>query len=123
MRQVLIAALLSLLGCPSGNSAEWNMPGVLSPEGWAKARVVEFDFGPGERHSQVLISFDGGVCGSGSVSADGIDLGLQLAWVDATTLEVAHPADVALEPAPAARELPSRHQCGDRVVWVQSRRL
>lgn len=42
----------------------------------------------------VLLSFDGGRCGSGAVHSKAPRPDFELRWLDATTLEVAHARDV-----------------------------
>jgi hypothetical protein len=53
-------------------------------------------------------------CGIGAVSAQGRFLGLQLRWIDPTTLEVIHPRNV-----PTSRNASGEYlQCGPRKVHV-----
>jgi hypothetical protein len=61
-----------------------------------------------------MLSFDNDTCGRGSVSVDGTGLGLELRWIEPTTLQVAHSESVALEPGPDGEYL----QCGSRKVRV-----
>ena len=61
-----------------------------------------------------MLSFDKGICGRGSVSANGISLGLELRWIEAATLQVTHPESVALEMSPDGEYL----QCRNRRVRV-----
>jgi hypothetical protein len=61
-----------------------------------------------------MLSFDGGTCERGSVTANGTGLGLELHWIEPTTLQVTHPESVALEPSPSGEHL----QCGSRKVRV-----
>jgi hypothetical protein len=120
MKGTLTAVAFSLAAaCSSENFADWNEPGVLSPDGRAKARLLHIDGSPS---SQVYISFDRGRCGGGSISAAGRNPDVTLSWQDATTLEISAAADLALEPAPASRELEHRVQCYDHVVDVVVRR-
>jgi len=113
-----VASLLAS-ACSSENLADWNEPGVLSPDGRAKARLIHIDDSPS---SQVYVSFDHGRCGAGSISAAGAHPDVTLSWRDSTTLEVSAPADLPLEPAPASRELEHRVQCFDHIVQVVVRR-
>ena len=85
---------------------------VVSPAGWCKAYVADFDFGEGT--SQVLLSFDDGRCGSGAVSFRGRRVDLGLRWIDSTTLEVAYPRDVQPERNASGEVI----QCLDRKVRV-----
>lgn len=64
-----------------------------------------------------MLSFDQGTCERGSVSADGVGLGLELRWTEAATLQVTHAESVVLEPSPDGEYL----QCGDRKVRVMLR--
>jgi hypothetical protein len=66
---------------------------VPSPSGWCEAYIVEW----GDDNSQVMLEFDGGACGSGAVSAFGKGPGLQLRWLDPTTVEVQHSAGVKMD--------------------------
>lgn len=66
---------------------------VPSPSGWCEAYIVEW----GDDNSQVMLEFDGGACGSGAVSAFGKEPGLQLRWLDSTTVEVQHAKGVQME--------------------------
>ena len=63
---------------------------IRSPAGWCVASTVEIDAGKGSQNTQVFLAFDGG-CGAGAVAFDGLNLGLQLRWLDDTSLEVGHP--------------------------------
>jgi len=66
---------------------------VASPSGWCEAYIVEWS----DDNSQVMLDFDGGACGSGAVSALGKAPCLQLRWLDPTTVEVQHAADVRMQ--------------------------
>jgi hypothetical protein len=116
---LLPVALCIASACSSENLAGWNAPGLLSPDGRAKARVMHIEGSPS---AQVYISFDQGRCGAGSISAPGPNPDITLSWRDTTTLEVSAPAGLALEPAPASRELEHQVQCYDQVVQVVVRR-
>ena len=118
-RWLLAGVSVIAFACSSENLADWNQPGVLSPDGTAKARVVHIE---GSTSSQVYISFDRGRCGAGSISAPGPDPDLTLSWRDSATLEVSAPAGLFLDPAPASHELEHRVQCHDRIVQVVVRR-
>ncbi|MCP4004911.1 MAG: hypothetical protein GY725_12020 [bacterium] len=113
IRAVLLATVVAV-SCSSENLADWNEPGVLSPEGWAKARVLEFELDHDPPHSQVYVTFDRGKCGGGSYSASGVGLDLTLQWLDAETLEVSHPAHVQFDSIPSGAQL----QCLNRKVRV-----
>ena len=96
---LLVVGAINWVGCDSRTTSQ---PGtgesahVPSPSGWCEAYVVEFDFGPNGQTTQVMLSFDGGQGGAGAVSAPGLKLGLNLRWLDPTTLEVEHPKGVQL---------------------------
>jgi hypothetical protein len=62
-----------------------------------------------------MLSFDAGMCGLGSVSADGTNLGLELRWVEPTILQVTYPESVDLKQPPGGGE---DMQCGKRRVKV-----
>jgi hypothetical protein len=61
-----------------------------------------------------MLSFDGGTCEMGTVTANGTSLGLELRWIEPTTLQVSHPESVALESGPSGEYL----QCGSRKVRI-----
>ena len=113
IRAVLIASVVAV-GCSSENLADWNEPGELSPEGWAKARILELDFEGATPHSQVWVTFDRGRCGAGSYSTSGVGLNLELRWRDPTTLEVLHPAGMQFDSSASGAQL----QCLSRKVRV-----
>jgi hypothetical protein len=115
MRWPILISIAFAAAC--GNVADWNAPGIVSPGGWAKARVMELDSGDAGS-SQLYISFDKGRCGAGSISATGVGLDMRLAWLDDHTLQVSVPKDLALSPAPASRTLSHRVQCLSRKVDV-----
>src|SRR2546425_477025 len=112
----VIAILATLLACsksqPAFNTRELSH--VASPAGWCVASVVVFDGSPASSNTQVLLSFDGGKCGSGAVSFDRADVPLELRWVDATTLEVRYPKDAT----PVRNASGEFLQCFDRRVHV-----
>jgi hypothetical protein len=87
---------------------------VASPAGWVEAYVEEWRTGPSNGNTQVMLSFDNDRCGSGAVSAQGRNLGLQLRWIDPTTLEVTHPDNVVMSRNASGEYL----QCGPRKVHV-----
>jgi hypothetical protein len=110
-----VAALIFSAACSTENLADWNQPGVLSPDGNAKARVLSMS-----GTYQVYISFDRGSCGAGSVSARSAAASdLQLAWRDPHTLEVSAPHSLKLDTAPGSHNLNHRVQCRERVVRVE----
>jgi hypothetical protein len=111
---LLLAVVPTLTSCSPSPEFE---PGarVASPNGWAEAYVLEWSYGPDNGRTQVMLSFDGGMCGRGSVSANGTSLGLELRWVEPTTLQVTYPESVDLEqPAGGGEDM----QCGKRKVKV-----
>jgi hypothetical protein len=118
-RWLLASTLAIAFACSSENLADWNQPGVLSPDGNAKARVVHIEGSPS---SQVYISFDRGRCGAASISAPGADPDITLSWRDSSTLEVSAPSDLALQLSPASRTLDHPVQCYDHSVQVVVRR-
>ena len=107
------------MSCAARNPDDWNQPGALSPDGRAKARVIHIE---GSSSSQILLSFDGGRCGGGSISAAGSTPDLELSWRDTSTLEVGAPESLQLEPAPSSRTLDHTVQCLDKIVRVVTRR-
>jgi len=113
VRVVAAGFTIGALACASENLADWNQPGLLSPNGRAKARVMQMD-----SVSQVWISFDRGRCGGGSVSTLRPNADIGLSWRDSMTLEVSVPVDLALQPAPASSQLDHRVQCYGDVVNV-----
>jgi hypothetical protein len=118
-RWLLASSLVIAFACSSENLADWNQPGVLSPDGNAKARLIHIEGSPS---SQVYISFDRGRCGAGSISTPGLDPDITLSWRDSSTLEVSASSDLALQPAPASRTLEHQVQCYERSVQVVVRR-
>jgi hypothetical protein len=100
-------------GCASENVAERSDRGLISPNGRASARVTQI-----ANVTQVFIAFDGGRCGSGSVSTLTPNPDIVLSWRDSTTLVVSVPKQLALMPAPAERQLDHRAQCSSDVVDV-----
>lgn len=87
---------------------------VASPNGWVEAYVLEWSYGPNNGRTQVMLSFDAGMGGCGSVSANGTSLGLELRWVEPTTLQVTYPESVVLEQPPGGADI----QCRNRKVKV-----
>ena len=63
---------------------------TLSPDGEVMATVYHSDSANGG-HTQLGLYFDQLGCGTGATSWDGYDLGIELHWVDAGTLQVAYP--------------------------------
>jgi hypothetical protein len=118
MRQILLT-LPFVVACGSaGNSADWDTPGLVSPAGWAKARVSDLSFDERRPWSQVSISFDGGQCGTGSFAFALPPDEIQLRWSDAESLVVTYPAGVVPSPPAGASRTVARHQCLNRVVEV-----
>jgi hypothetical protein len=68
MRLSVAGLAVAALTCGAENLEEWNQPGVLSPNGQAKARLIKID-----TVTQVFISFNRGRCGGGSVSTNSPD--------------------------------------------------
>jgi hypothetical protein len=112
----LFAIFVSLFACSKAPPAftTREISHVASPAGGCVASVVVFDGSPGGSNTQVLLSFDGGKCGSGAVSFDRADVPLELRWLDATTLEVRHPKDAT----PIRNASGEFLQCFDRKVHV-----
>jgi hypothetical protein len=121
LRTYSVLAVLILGVACSQSAAEWNKPGLLSPDGRAKARVAHGD-GVTLVASQVFITLDRGRCGAGSVSSSDTRADIALSWRDSMTLEVSVPDTLHLDPAPASRTLGHRVQCHDHVVDVVVRR-
>jgi hypothetical protein len=109
---LLLAVVSSLISCSSPEFKESVR--VASPNGWVEAYVLEWSYGQGNGRTQVMLAFDGGRCGRGSVSANGIGLGLKLRWVEPATLQITHPESVDLERSPGGEDV----QCGNRKVRV-----
>lgn len=111
-----LAVVPSLISCSSPESELKFKEGarVVSPNGWVEAYVVEWTYGSGEGRTQVMLSFDEGWCGRGSVSANGTGLGLGLRWVEPDTLQVTYPTSVDLQQPPGGDNM----QCGKRKVRV-----
>lgn len=107
-----LAVVPSLISCSSPEFKEGAR--VASPNGWVEAYVLEWSHGPGNGRTQVMLSFDEGRCGRGSVSANGIGLGVDLRWIEPTTLQVSYPESVDLERGPGGEDV----QCGNRKVRV-----
>lgn len=119
--RLLIASLLTLaLACSPRSHPAPGLSGLLSPDGRASARLMRLD--AGTPSTQVLVSMDQGRCSGGSVSSTDSNPDLRLSWLDATTLEVSAPAWVALDPAPASKDLDHSIQCDSQVINVRVRR-
>lgn len=104
-----------LQGCPSqSNGKVREVMKTASPSGDVVAQIVEIERGPESSNTQVILSFDGGRCGSGAVSTNGIRVGLSTRWVDDRTLEVTYPKGRAMERNASGEIL----QCRDRMVRV-----
>lgn len=86
------ALVLAVVFFVQSRGASDSRPRVRSPAGWCDAYVVRLS----ETNAQVMLDFDHGSCGSGAVSALGDAPALEIRWLDATTLEVAHAASVAM---------------------------
>ena len=109
------AGLILSAACSTGNAADWNQPGALSPDGTAKARLLDMSGA-----YQVYISFDRGSCGAGSISARGAaPSDIKLAWRNSETLEASVPRGLKLDTPPGATSLVHRVECRDRVVHVE----
>jgi len=122
MRLLLaLPLLISCAACSSRSEAAWNEPGLLSPNGRAKARVQHGD-GVSLVATQVFLTLDRGRCGAGSVSTSDAKADIALSWRDSMTLEVSVPDTLQLAPAPASRTLNHRVQCFDHIVDVVVKR-
>jgi hypothetical protein len=111
----VVAGLILSAACSTGNPADWNQPGALSPDGTAKARLLDM-----AGAYQVYISFDRGSCGAGSFSArDALPSDIKLAWRNSETLEASVPHGLKLDTPPGATSVVHRVQCRDRVVRVE----
>jgi hypothetical protein len=114
-----LAVVPSLISCSSPDSSSSldfkEGARVASPNGWVAAYVLEWSYGAGNGSTQVMLSFDGGRCGRGTLSADGTGLGLDLQWVEPAILQVTHPKSVDLKRGPGIEE---EVQCGKRKVRV-----
>lgn len=64
---------------------------VVSPAGWCVASLHE---SPEGHNTSVILDFDNGRCGAGAVHFSGTGHPIHLRWLDAETLEVAHPEEV-----------------------------
>jgi hypothetical protein len=101
-RFALAVGVAAILACQEkGLETRLHVP---SPSGWCKAYVLDYE----HAHSQVILEFDGGKCGSGAVTALADHAPLYLRWLDATTLEVQHPSGVRMERNASGEVL----QCG-----------
>ncbi len=120
MRARLLARALILLiafSCSEQSSdprEPHEVSRAASPAGWCVASIVEFDHGPDNQNTQVLLSFDDDRCGAGAVATDGLNAGLELRWLDDTTLEVRHPKGSTPRRNPSGEII----QCLDRKVRV-----
>ncbi len=108
---VLSACSEAHRGLPTGGVR--TLSEIRSPAGWCVASTVEMDAGEDSQNTQVLLAFDGG-CGSGAVAFDGLNIGLQLQWLDGTTLEVRHPQSAS----PTRNASGEVIQCLERKVRV-----
>ena len=89
---------------------------VLSPDGEVSAYVYHYD-SPSGGLTQVSLDFVGLGCGSGSAAWYEYDLGVDLRWIDATTLEVNYPAGKTFEHN-ASGDLLGCYDRGVRIVMV-----
>jgi hypothetical protein len=87
-------ALAILTSCGTEANEVRGYPGSIldarSPSGRAVASVVEANTEAGSI-TQVLLAFD--KCGLGPVSVLGVSAGLELEWLNDTTLQVRHPPE------------------------------
>ena len=114
---VMLAVVFALGACwkpqpPPVSTRELSR--VVSPAGWCVASVVVFEDSTTISNTQILLSFDGGRCGSGAVYFDGGDVPLELRWIDAATLEVRCPAGASFRRNASGEVI----QCWDRKVQV-----
>ena len=124
MRTALLFLFLSLVACSgeTGQKTDFStreVVRVVSPSGCCEAHVVESTLvGVGE-NTQVIVSFDGGSCGAGVASADGINRGLDIRWVNELTLSIGHPRGVQLTQNASG----DRVKCGRHEVHVLLREM
>jgi hypothetical protein len=121
-RALVSFAFVLVTSCKAGSNVDRIIPsgGILSPAGWCKAAVTETTSVDGQSGStQVALSFDGGKCGRNAVSSNQVGLGLQLRWLDDSTLEVGHPVGATMVRSPSGEVL----QCLDHRVRVVLRPL
>ena len=116
-----VLALVMILGVCCGAEPEieeievvTTSPPVPSPSGAFDAWIVESGYGRDDGTTQVMLSFRDRNCGAGAVAAVGVDLGLELRWIDDTTLEVRHPKTIV----PIRNASGETVQCYERKVKV-----
>ncbi|MEM7765735.1 MAG: hypothetical protein AAF290_16840 [Pseudomonadota bacterium] len=86
---------------------------TTSPDGEVEALVYHYD-SPSGGLTQVSLDFVGLGCGSGSAAWYAYDIGIELRWLDAHTLEVTYPEDISFRHNPSGEYL----GCFDRTVRV-----
>jgi hypothetical protein len=107
---------LVVSGCQrSGDSYEpiEEYARTLSPDGEVIASVYHYD-SPTGGLTQVSLDFDGLGCGAGSAAWYEYDIGVELRWIDAGTLEVSYPDGKSYQHNASGDLL----GCYDRVVRV-----
>ena len=95
-RQVVAIVYVLVIGACSrddnDNTAIREYSQELSPDSLVSAAVYHYD-SPSGGMTQVTVDYVGRGCGSGSASWNEYDIGVELRWIDATTLEVTYPED------------------------------
>ena len=94
---IVVSGLLA--GCPGTQSSTCSGPEVLIPGGKCTAYYYQADYGAGSATTQALVKclIDSQQLGGNVVAFHTLDHGIELKWLDETTLEVAVPKGAKLE--------------------------
>lgn len=115
----VLVCVLTVSGCTrsdDGYGPIEEYAHALSPDGEVSAYVYHYDSLSGGL-TQVMLDFVGLGCGSGSAAWNNYDIGVELRWIDAGTLEVIHPGGKDYDHN-ASGDLLGCYDRGVRVIMV-----
>jgi hypothetical protein len=78
------------------HSTSKKIASIQSQDGCCVAEIIESEGVGNSSNTQVIIYITSTSCGSGAVSAVGVNLGLSIRWKDSATLVVSHPEGLEL---------------------------
>ena len=113
MLSLCAVAVTACTRAPDDQSRSERYAHTVSPDGEVAALVYHHD-SPNGGLTQVGLDFVDTGCGAGSASWYEFDLGIQLRWIDAGTLEVSYPDGKAFKHDPSGDFI----GCFDRAVRV-----
>lgn len=97
LRFFLMAFVLLTLGCSNENNgfSSSRSKTIESAEGH-QAYIVEGHYGEDDSNTQIIVMFNGGICGSGVAAGIGVDLGLSISWASPDHLLINNPKNAVL---------------------------